>query len=113
MALTLHGTGFGLDEVEAFLAEFQGCLEAIQLGAIPAGLERITIVERNSERVERLRRALEQQLFRVDFAERVDTHWAYRLSPTSEVRRGHAPLSPPTSKGLESLEIATGRWHKM
>jgi hypothetical protein len=107
VALTLHGTGFGLDEVEAFLAEFQGCLEAIQLGAIPAGLERITIVERNGERVERLRRALEQQLFRVDFAERVETHWAYRLSPTREVRRGHAPPAPPTSKGLESLEIAT------
>ena len=107
VALTLHGSGFGLDEVEVFLSEFQGCLEAVQMGAIPDALERITIVERNSDRVQRLRKALEQQLADVRYAERVETRWAYRLSPARETRRGHAPPAPSASKGLETLEITT------
>lgn len=104
LAMTIHGPGLGLDEVEAFLAQFQGCLEAIQMGAVPDGLEQITIVERNGDRVERLGRALEQQLFRVDYAERVVNRWAYRLTRVGETRRGQAP---PTPKGFGTVEIAT------
>ncbi|MEW5958073.1 MAG: hypothetical protein AB1801_10140 [Chloroflexota bacterium] len=107
LGLTLHGLGFGLDEVEVFLAEFQGCLEAIQLGAVPEALKRITIVELSSNRVERLRRALEQHLFTANYAERVETRWAYRLSRATATRDGHAPPAPPTSKGFETVAIAT------
>src|SRR5215468_10804041 len=58
VAMTLHGVSYGLDEIEALLAQFKGCLAAIQSGKIPQGLEQITIVERNRERVNRLRQAL-------------------------------------------------------
>jgi len=108
VALTIHGPGFWLDEVESFLAEFQGCLEAIQMGAMPAALERITIVERNGKRVERLRQALDEQLAGADYAGRVETHWAYRLTPVREIRRGHAPPAPapPAPKGFGTVELA-------
>lgn len=109
VALTIHGPGFWLDEVESFLAEFQGCLESLQMGAMPAALERITIVERNGKRVERLRQALDEYLAGADYAERVETGWAYRLipAPAGEVRRGHAPPAPapPVPKGFGTVEL--------
>jgi hypothetical protein len=68
IAMTLHGVGYGLDEGEAFLAEFKGCLAAIQTGKMPAALEKITIVERNRGRVQRLKQTLDQYLAPADFA---------------------------------------------
>lgn len=94
LALTIHGPGFWLDEVESFLAEFTGCLEAIQAGAIPDSLERISIVERNDSRVQRLRQALEEHLNAAAYATRAVSHWAYFLSTGRTARTGHAP--PPT-----------------
>jgi len=110
LGLTLHGLGFGLDEVEAFLAEFQGCLEAIQMGAIPDSLERITVVELHNDRVKRLRKALEQHLFTANYAERVETHWAYRLYPAQSAQRGHTPPAPQTSKGFGTAEVSTSEY---
>lgn len=54
LAMTLHGTGFGLDEAEAFRAEIAGVLDAVAGGRRPPGLERISIVERNAQSAERL-----------------------------------------------------------
>ena len=51
---TVHGAGFGLDEIEAFEAEVAGFLDAIGGGDIPKSLEKISIVERNPGRVARL-----------------------------------------------------------
>ncbi len=58
VALTIHGPGYGLDETEAFLSELDGLLDALQSGRLPTSLERITIVDRNVERVSRLQHAL-------------------------------------------------------
>jgi hypothetical protein len=54
----LHGSGFGLDEIEAFEAEVAGLIEAITSDAVPEQLERITIVERDPRRVTLLQRTL-------------------------------------------------------
>ena len=54
IAATLHGAGYGLDEIESFEAEMAGFLDAIGSGDVPRSLERITIIERNPGRVRRL-----------------------------------------------------------
>jgi hypothetical protein len=60
VALTLHGPGYGLDEAEAFRAEVAGLLDAISAGQHPRTLERITIVEANPARADRLQRLLRE-----------------------------------------------------
>ena len=62
LAVTLHGPGFGLDETEAFEAEVAGFLDGIRSGDAPPELERITIVERNLGRAERLEKVLAEIL---------------------------------------------------
>jgi hypothetical protein len=62
VALTIHGPGFGLDEVEAFKAELGGVADAVAAGRIAPALERVSFVERNSRRVRRLRDTLAQLL---------------------------------------------------
>lgn len=59
IALTVHGPGYGLDEGEAFKAEIGGMVDAVRSGQYPRVLERITVVERNVGRAERLRVVLE------------------------------------------------------
>jgi hypothetical protein len=58
IALTLHGTGYGLDETESFESEVAGILDAITAGDYPRGLRTISIVERNQSRAKRLQEAL-------------------------------------------------------
>lgn len=58
IAMTLHGAGFGLDEIEAFESEIAGIVEALDAGDHPADLESVVIVERNARRADRMDRAL-------------------------------------------------------
>lgn len=60
IAVTLHGPGFGLDEIEALHAELRGVVNAVEAGDAPAALRRVSIVERKPARVERLQAALSQ-----------------------------------------------------
>jgi hypothetical protein len=59
LAMTVHGPGFGLDEVEAFFAEFAGCNEALGRRALPS-LTSVIFVEINEHRVDRLTSALRE-----------------------------------------------------
>lgn len=54
VALTLHGAGYGLDVTEAFESEVAGLLDAVNSKEFPNSLERISIVERDPERADRL-----------------------------------------------------------
>lgn len=54
VAMTLHGTGFGLDEVEAFRSEIAGVLDAVAANDHPKALARISIVVREAEAAKRL-----------------------------------------------------------
>jgi hypothetical protein len=58
VALTLHGPGFGLDESEAFRAEFAGLLDAVQARDCPRSLRQITFVENSVGRAARLAQLL-------------------------------------------------------
>jgi hypothetical protein len=59
IGITLHGPGYGLDEMEAFEAEIAGLLDAIRSGDFPISLEKISIIERNIGRANRLKAALD------------------------------------------------------
>jgi hypothetical protein len=58
VAMTLHGPGFGLDEIEALHAEIRGVLGAARDAAKSDRVIRVSIVERAAARVERLQSAL-------------------------------------------------------
>jgi len=58
-AMTLHGAGYGLDEIEAFESEIAGLVDAINAQQFPGALRRISIVERDAGRARRLSKALE------------------------------------------------------
>ena len=56
---TIHGPGFGLDEKESLLSLFDGFLDALRNRSFPLSLEKITIVDRKLEKVERFRQYLD------------------------------------------------------
>lgn len=58
IAMTLHGVGFGLDEIEALESEVAGIIEAIDSGNFPGGLRAVSILESNQGRANRLGSAL-------------------------------------------------------
>jgi len=60
ISLTIHGPGFGLDEIESFEAELAGLLDAISSGDFPEELQNITFIERNQGRADRLIKSLNQ-----------------------------------------------------
>lgn len=62
LALTIHGPGYGLDELEALESELSGLEEAVATGSCPQSLERISIVEGDHQRAQRLREALKKLL---------------------------------------------------
>jgi transcriptional regulator with XRE-family HTH domain len=82
LAMTVHGVGFGLDEVEAIRAQFAGYMDAIQSGNIPTTLKKITIVDNLSDRVQRLRQALDNGLANATYASKLGTgtQWSYRIT---------------------------------
>lgn len=66
IVMTLHGAGFGLDEVEAFESELAGIVEAIDSGRYPRSLLAVTILEANAGRADRMRQSLAALLKPVD-----------------------------------------------
>jgi hypothetical protein len=59
---TLHGTGYGLDETEAFESEVAGFVDAISAGNFPESLRTIKIVTRDPGQAKRLATTLVQLL---------------------------------------------------
>ncbi|MBB5872471.1 hypothetical protein F4553_005905 [Allocatelliglobosispora scoriae] len=80
ICLTLHGVGFGLDEAEAFEAELAGLFEAISKGGSPRNLERITFIELDPRRAERL------------------SHLLVRLIPNRKITSGRANSQPASNR---------------
>ncbi len=63
MAITLHGVGFGLDETACLEEEVSGLIEGAA-DATAGAIERVTIVERDPRRAERLQAKLAEILAR-------------------------------------------------
>ncbi|MCP5265135.1 MAG: hypothetical protein H6934_03445 [Burkholderiaceae bacterium] len=61
VALTIHGPGYGLDEIEAFESGLAGVVDGVASSANRA-IGRVTFVERNRGRAERLSAALARLL---------------------------------------------------
>ena len=62
ISMTLHGPGFGLDEIEAFESEIAGVIDALDRGEYPKSLLAVSIVEQSESRCLRLRSALRSLL---------------------------------------------------
>jgi hypothetical protein len=60
LALTIHGPGYGLDEIEAFESELAGVVDAINAGDCPINLRRVSFVERSHGRARRLQVILDE-----------------------------------------------------
>lgn len=58
ISMTIHGPGYGLDEIEAFESQIAGIVDSITSEDYPANLEEIIFIERSSGRSERLRKVL-------------------------------------------------------
>lgn len=84
LAMTIHGPGYGLDEVESLFAQFAGFLQAIKNGTIPSYIERISIVEINSARAKRLRAAFDINFASMENMSKTVNRWAYRLQEHQE-----------------------------
>jgi hypothetical protein len=82
--LTVHGPGYGLDEIEAFGAEVAGLVDAVHNQDCPERLRKITIVERNAGRATRLTSALSE------------------LLPDDVIGAAHSPQTTRASEKLQS-----------
>ena len=60
VCMTLHGAGFGLDEVEAFRAQVAGLLDSVESDVAGRQLDRVLFLERNTRRVHLMRSVLEE-----------------------------------------------------
>jgi hypothetical protein len=58
VCFTIHGGGYGLDEIEAFESEIAGIVDALAQGEYPQNLKQITIVEIDQNLADRLDQAL-------------------------------------------------------
>ncbi len=103
LIMTIHGPGYGLDEIEAFKAQLAGYLDALQRGQLPLALKQITIIEINPQRVQRLRQACEKSLDDANYATRTKNRWSYRL--TLQQSNDKFNKSSSTTRTVERVEI--------
>ena len=58
ISLTIHGVGFGLDEMEAFSSQLAGIIDAVNSGQFPSSLHRITFLVQSNRTCTVLNRLL-------------------------------------------------------
>jgi hypothetical protein len=100
-AMTLHGPNYGLDEIEAVLSMLAGCVEGFA-DYRPSGLRRVSIVERDQRRLQRLVRDLPAAL-------ETASSGRYELtqSSTSEL---HIRLIPAATRGnVQVVDVVGAR----
>ena len=103
LIMTIHGPGYGLDEIGAFNAQLAGYLDALQSGQLPFALEQITIIEIDPQRVQRLRQACEKSLDDTNYATRTKNRWSYRL--TLQQSNDKFNKNSSTTSTFEKVEI--------
>lgn len=98
VGMSLHGPGFGLDEVEAALAQLGGCVDALWAGDVPPDLEEIRILEIDRQRCERIWSVMDETLGRV--VERGLDRRAWTLGVGAPTDRGPRHESVGTVAGV-------------
>jgi hypothetical protein len=89
LVFTIHGPGYGLDEIEAFESEVAGIVEAVSGGAFPISIESVIFVESDAGRANRLKKSLA------------------RLFPTGEFPiDGFGSISGLTAESQDTLRTA-------
>jgi hypothetical protein len=99
LATTIHGPGFGLDETEALRYQVLGFTDAILEGAVSDSLRRITIVEIDGKRVERLRKAIETDFQGV--RGRLEGEWGYVIGRPQQKTAKPKHKSKPTAEDIK------------
>lgn len=102
IGMTIHGVNYGLDERESFLAQLGGFMDA---GRNAGSIERVTIIEKDSKRAERLQAILQEAWHEAysgttgDFAKhRITAGVASRDKP-------HVFVAMPFSKPMQDVYI--------
>ncbi len=90
LVMTIHGIGYGLDEVEAVQSQIAGYIDALRESKFPQSLASITIIDINEARVQRLCKAADEKLTRTNFAEPVGKSGQFRFIIKSP---GRLPIS--------------------
>lgn len=112
LAMTIHGPGYGLDEVESLLSQFAGYLQVIWNGRVPSELKYISIVEINSNRVKRLRYGFEKNVSGMENVSKIGNRWAYRLEVPKKSKnrlkkylRGTTSIESAGAKSVEKPHV--------
>lgn len=103
LAMTIHGPGNGLDETEAFFSLIQGIEDGLRDNEIPTSLTRITVVDRNLGRVQRLRSALETSINKFESVTLL-SNGNFRLAVLPLVSPGASRQSGPRDTNLSAAK---------
>jgi hypothetical protein len=102
LAMTIHGSNMGLDEVESFLTQLRACYDAIRDGKVSSALERISIVEQSFRRVELLRLALVTEMAKHTNEAKQVPDGGYRLTVGQTAATSDTPTrSDPSAHAAE------------
>ena len=100
LAMTLHGPGFGLDEIECLEQQLQRFRDALQQGLFPRSLESITIAEKDADRAELLRNMLSAR----EVLDRgVTEDWSCKEEPSGSVARLQELAQSPSAPIADDL----------
>lgn len=102
IAMTIHGTGFGLDEVESFLAQFAGIQEGMLNNRSSTSIKRISIVDINgyTGRIKRLRQILPSKFSSAYIRQLKSDGSLYQISIGSRFRQ---VISGDTTKWINTM----------
>lgn len=83
VAFTIHGVGYGLDEVEAFQSQLRGIKNALDEGLVSDNFEKIFIVEKDKDRFERLKKYAAELSDNFNLSTKSSTEWQYSVTTTT------------------------------
>ena len=100
LVMTVHGPGYGLDEMEAMIAQCGGFVDALYSGRYPPALQKITIIEKNKGRFERMYATLEGFFEEANYAHRIphDESLIFQLQVDTISQTSDAPVTKPAVK---------------
>jgi hypothetical protein len=107
IGLTLHGAGFGLDEVGAFESEVAGVLDSVMAQQFPSGLEKVVFLEADQRRANAMEVALDRLVPRsgLHLGEPASSRAQDQLRSAGDDSgaKGHAFVAMPFAEAFEDV----------